>query len=180
MLIWIDWGGKATDFLILTFFFFSPVVHWRRPWNCYQRRTPAHIHPHDSLHKTVLLFTLAPLLEQHAIQSLLKATLFSLPWNHTVKMIFKKELKSRNLMLTLFPNFEPRTLSGAYCLSNRFWPYKNLNYSVRFCVLFKIISTSVAETMNCFLGELCIGFLAAFYFFLMDSSKSCSLPWRNS
>ncbi|XP_060033797.1 dipeptidyl peptidase 4 isoform X3 [Erinaceus europaeus] len=38
----------------------ADVVHGRRPWDCQQHSTSAHIHSHEPLHQAVLLFTLAP------------------------------------------------------------------------------------------------------------------------
>lgn len=71
-------------------------------------------------------------------------------------MIFKKRFSNQeNLKLTLFPNFIGRTLSGDLCPCNRLLSYRNVKYSVWFCLLFKIIFTSVAKTtINCFMGAL--------------------------
>lgn len=121
----------------------SAVVYGRRPWNCQRPSAPTHIHPHEPLHKTMLLFTLAP---QTACQTSLKG-IFVLSQSCTVMMIVEKKRtrKSRNSALLLFPNFISITLRRDFCLHDRL-PSASLKYSVCFCLLFKIITTSVAET----------------------------------
>uniref|UniRef100_A0ABI7ZTS1 Dipeptidyl peptidase 4 n=1 Tax=Felis catus TaxID=9685 RepID=A0ABI7ZTS1_FELCA len=86
----------------------ADVVYGRRPWNCQRPSPPTHIHPHEPLHKTMLLFTLAP---QTACQTSLKA-IFVLSQSCTVMMIVEKKStrKSRNSALLLFPNFISITL----------------------------------------------------------------------
>lgn len=83
-------------------------------------------------------------------------------------MIFKKRFSNQeNLRLTLSPNSICRTLSGDLCPCNRLLPYRYLKYSVWFCLSFKIIFTSVAETtMNCFCGSFAQVSWEAFYFSL--------------
>ena len=69
------------------------------------------------------------------------------------------------LRLPLFPNFISITRSRDFCLRNRLLPYGSLNYSVWFCLLFKITSISVSETTikNCFHGSFAEVPWAAFF-----------------
>lgn len=144
-LIWIIFFFQKRRQLASYFWPFSSsaVVYGRRPWNCQRPSPPTHIHPHEPLHKTMLLFTLAP---QTACQTSMKA-IFVLSQSCTVMIVEKKSTrKSRNSALLLFPNFISITLRRDFCLHDRLLPSSSLKYSVCFCLLFKIITTSVAET----------------------------------
>lgn len=149
------------------------MVHGRRPRDCQQRSSPAHLYPHEPFPPAVLLLTAA----QRSSCSLFKNTF--------VLILSKPHCQDDDLSNAHTEKFQAtsqfHTCSPKQgCLSlQQIIPYSHLDFSTLFCLAFQIISTSAAETtnINYFLQELCIDFLRriSFFFPILDWSKSCSL-----
>lgn len=137
------------------------MVHGRRPRDCQQRSSPAHLYPHEPFPPAVLLLTAA----QRSSCSLFKNTF--------VLILSKPHCQDDDLSNAHTEKFQAtsqfHTCSPKQgCLSlQQIIPYSHLDFSTLFCLSFQIISTSAAETtnINYFLQELCIDFLRRISFF---------------
>lgn len=155
---------KTTDFLILTFFFlqwYTDEDHGIGTSTAHQ-----HIYTHMS-HFIKQCFSLPQHLETACHLKLIEGHFVLIILKLHCQDDLKKYTQIKKFKDTLFPNFMSTTLSGDFCLRNRLLPYRSLNYSVWFGLLFKIISTSLAKTtnMNCFQGSFAQVSWASFHVF---------------